>query len=77
MERDLFKDHATVLRDHFLNEWSRNSRFLVSEKQKMMMVSGGGFKKKKFIPQLEACLFPENYVGTSIFLKEILLLVYR
>lgn len=46
MERDLFKDHATVLRDHFLNEWSRNSSFLVSEKQKMMMVSGGRFKKK-------------------------------
>lgn len=45
MERDLFKDHAAVLRDHFLNERSRNSRFLVSEKQIMMMVSGRGLKK--------------------------------
>lgn len=45
MERDLFKDHAIVPRDHFLNERSRNSRLLVSEKQIMVMVSGGGLKK--------------------------------
>lgn len=45
MERDLFKDCATVPRDAFLNERSRNSRFLVSEKQIMMMVFGEGLKK--------------------------------
>lgn len=49
MEHDLFEDHVTVLRHHFLNERSRNSRLLVSEKQIMMMVSGRGKKKKVHI----------------------------
>lgn len=35
--------NATVVKDHFLDERSRNRRFLVSVKQIMLPVTGGIF----------------------------------
>lgn len=73
----MIKEHATVVRDNFLNARSRRRRFLVSVKQIMLSVVGGGLlllRKKKmtevFILQWQPVHFQKLISDPPYFSKE-------